>query len=339
MQNRGHLLTESRNDRSRDLDTLSAADAFDVISAEDAEVAMAVRSAKTTICKTVELVVNAFKSGGRLIYVGAGTSGRLGVLDAAECPPTFLSDPSMVIGIIAGGYEALRRSMEGAEDNAQAGAAAIDAKHVGESDVVMGIATGGTTPYVHAALRRARERGAKTVFLACVPREQAADNADVSIRVLTGPEVIAGSTRMKAGTATKMVLNMISTLSMVGIGKVYGNLMVDMNTSACAKLVDRGIRVLGEVTGLNRSAATDLLNQARGYVKCAIVMHACALPRDVAEARLHSCGGRVRDAIRGTKQDAYPECDARTDDDPPGPSDQRLDRIIVPFEDGQNGEG
>ncbi|MHC4092840.1 MAG: N-acetylmuramic acid 6-phosphate etherase, partial [Planctomycetota bacterium] len=206
MKDRGHLLTELRNPRSMRIDRMSIAEAFEVLNAEDASVATAVAAAREDICQAIELVVNAFQSGGRLFYVGAGTSGRLGVLDASECPPTFLSDPSMVQGFIAGGWEALRRSIEGAEDHPEDAVAEIDARKVGALDVVLGIATGGTTPYVHAALERAKERGAKTVFFGCVAQQDVADEADVSIRVLVGPEVITGSTRLKAGTATKMVL-------------------------------------------------------------------------------------------------------------------------------------
>ncbi|MFQ5490674.1 MAG: N-acetylmuramic acid 6-phosphate etherase [Phycisphaerae bacterium] len=274
MQDRGHLLTERRNRRSEQLDTLSVAEAFDVMNAEDASIASAVARARRDICAAVELVVAAFKSGGRLIYVGAGTSGRLGVLDASECPPTFLSDPTMVQGIIAGGDDALRRSIEGAEDVPEDGAAAMDAREVGPDDVVFGIATGGTTPYVHGALDRARQLGAKTVFFGCVDRDQVGDTADVSIRVLVGPEVVTGSTRLKAGTATKMVLNQVSTLAMVQTGKVFGNLMVDVNTQANAKLVERGRRIIETVTGLEREQAGQLLDRAAGRVKIALVMHA-----------------------------------------------------------------
>lgn len=272
LEDRGHLETEGLNKRSATIDTMTVADGFDVISAEDAAISDAVARAKPDICAAVEEVIRSFRRGGRLIYVGAGTSGRLGVLDAAECPPTFLSDPEMVQGIIAGGSEALQRSIEGAEDSAADGASAVDATNVGPADVVMGIATGGTTPFVHGAIRRAGERGARTVFFACVPVDQVTDQADISIRVITGPEVIAGSTRMKAGTATKMVLNMISTLSMIGIGKVHGNLMVDLNAKACAKLQDRAIRVLQSVTNLDRNQAKALLARAQGHVKTAIAM-------------------------------------------------------------------
>ncbi len=273
MQDRGHLLTEQRNDASSEIDRMSIPEAFDLMNAQDASIASAVAAAKPEICRAVELVTAAFRAGGRLFYIGAGTSGRLGVVDAAECPPTFLSDPEMVQGIISGGPEAMLRSIEGAEDDPNAGAAEMDARNVGADDVVVGIATGGTTPYVHGAIVRAGRRGAKTVFLACVPTEQVSDPADVSIRVLTGPEVITGSTRLKAGLATKMVLNAISTISMVGIGKVYGNLMVDLNARACAKLVDRATRILTLLTGLERAAARGLLDRAEGRVKTALVMH------------------------------------------------------------------
>ncbi|UCC31688.1 MAG: N-acetylmuramic acid 6-phosphate etherase, partial [Phycisphaerales bacterium] len=210
MDDRGHLTTEDRNPHSMRLDRLSIDEAFELINREDATVAAAVAAAGSDIRRAIELVATAFRAGGRLIYVGAGTSGRLGVLDATECPPTFLSDPSMVQGVIAGSMEALTRSVEGAEDHPEDGEAAMDERGVGPADVVFAIATGGTTPFVHGALRRARQLGAKTVFLACVPKEQVTDEADVSIRVITGPEVVTGSTRMKAGTATKMVLNMVT---------------------------------------------------------------------------------------------------------------------------------
>ncbi len=296
-EDRGHLLTEQRNERSRLIDTLSVADAFDVMATEDASVPAAVARARNAICKTVDLVTESFRAGGRLIYVGAGTSGRLGVLDASECPPTFLSDPHMVQGIIAGGWDAMRRSAEGAEDSADDGAFAIADKTVDFNDVVLGIASGGTTPFVHGALAQAKRDGAKTVFLACVPFEQAPDTADVSIRILTGPEIITGSTRLKAGTATKLALNMITTLSMISIGKVFGNLMTDLNTGAAAKLTDRAERILCEVTDLSRTDAVDLLKRAGGRVKTAIVMHFANLDHPGAEARLASNTGCIPDNI------------------------------------------
>lgn len=293
MQDRGHLMTELRNPRSMTIDRMSIAEAVDVMNAEDATIAQAVAAAREEICKATELVVAAFESGGRLIYVGAGTSGRLGVLDASECPPTFLSDPRMVQGVIAGGWEALRRSIEGAEDYPEHGAAKMDEMEVGPKDVVFGITTGGTTPYVHGAIQRARQLGAKTIFFGCVKGEHVTDEADVSIRVLVGPEIVTGSTRMKAGTATKMVLNMVTTIAMVRIGKVYQNLMVDVNTRANKKLVDRGTRMIQTVTGLERTAAADLLQRSGGHVKTALVMHAKKVDRAEAERLLAAQKGHV----------------------------------------------
>ncbi|MBI3760171.1 MAG: N-acetylmuramic acid 6-phosphate etherase, partial [Deltaproteobacteria bacterium] len=283
MTDRGGLLTEQLNPKSAQLDALSVSDAFDVMHAEDATIAAAVRAAKPQIVNAIELIAARLKDGGRLIYVGAGTSGRLGVLDAAECPPTFLTDPETVQGIIAGGPDALQRSIENAEDDAGAGAAAVEARHVGSRDVVFGIAAGGTTPFVHGALQQAHSAGAATVFLACVPREQADDEADISIRVLTGPEVVTGSTRLKAGIATRMVLNQISTLSLVQLGKVYGNLMVDVNALGCTKLTDRALRTVMRVTKLEREAAQRLLERCDWHVKTAIVVH--ALQVEPVEAR------------------------------------------------------
>jgi len=293
MDDRGFLVTEQLPSSALGLDRLGIREGFDVMQAADGTVAAAVATAREDICRAVELVVSAFRRGGRLVYVGAGTSGRLGVLDATECPPTFLTDPSMVQGIIAGGADALVRSVEGAEDRIEDGASAIDERNVGPDDVVFGIATGGTTPFVHGALGRARARGARTVFLACVPKEQVSDSADVSIRVVTGPEVIAGSTRLKAGTATKMVLNRVTTLAMVQLGKVYGPLMVDVSTRANAKLVDRGIRIVQKVTGLDRSAAAALLDEADGHVKVAMVMHARQVSGGKARELLDEAEGHI----------------------------------------------
>ena len=299
MQDRGHLLTELRNPRTMRIDRVTIAEAFELLNGEDAGVPQAVAAAKKSICCAIELVTAAFEAGGRLIYVGAGTSGRLGVLDASECPPTFLSDPRMVQGVIAGGWDALRRAVEGAEDYPEHGAAKIDEMEVGPHDVVMGITTGGTTPYVHGALRRAKERGAKTIFFACVDADHVADEADVSIRVLVGPEAITGSTRMKAGTATKLVLNTITTISMVRIGKVYENLMVDVNTRANKKLIDRGTRMIMTVTGLTRAAAGELLEQAGGRVKTALVMHVRNVDRAAAEQLLSRSHGHVTEILEG----------------------------------------
>lgn len=295
---RGHLMTEQRNARSTNLDSLTHSAAFDVMNAEDARVPRAVAKAKREIVRAIEIVSAAWQRSGRLIYIGAGTSGRLGVLDASECPPTFRSDPRMVRGIIAGGKKALWRSVEGAEDEAGAAVAAIRDIGLTRRDVLMGIATGGTTPYVHAALAEARRRGAKTIFFACVPKRQVRATCDVDIRVLVGPEVLTGSTRLKAGTATKLVLNMITTLSMVRLGKTYGNLMVDLNSYACRKLVDRATRVVSEVTGQSYAASGSLLRAAQGSAKTAIVMGLCNVGRDAAAQLLKQHGGRVREVLR-----------------------------------------
>lgn len=294
---RGHLLTEQRNPASATIDRMSPGEAFDVMNAEDATVPAAVAAARADVLHAIELVVDAFRKGGRLIYVGAGTSGRLGVLDASECPPTFLSDPEMVQGIISGGPEAMFRSKEAAEDSDVGGAEAIDERNVDADDVVFGIAAGGTTPFVHGALRRARQRGAKTIFFACVPTDQVADDADVSIRVLVGPEVITGSTRLKSGTATKLVLNMVTTIAMVRIGKVYENLMVDVNSYACSKLVDRAARIISRVAEVDRDEAKKLLDDAKGSVKTAIVMKRLGVDEVAAMRLLADHNGNVRSVI------------------------------------------
>ncbi len=267
------------------------------MNAEDRSVPIAIARAKPAILRAVTIVSGAWQSGGRLIYIGAGTSGRLGVLDAAECPPTFRSDPKMVRGIIAGGKKALWRSAEGAEDDERAAVRELSAMRVGKRDVVMGIASGGTTPYVHAALSEARKRGAKTIFFACVPVSQVRIRCDVDIRVLAGPEVLSGSTRLKAGTATKLVLNMITTLSMVRMGKTYGNLMVDLNSYACRKLTERATRVISDATGIGTQQATRLLKKARGRAKTAIVMECMGLSRSQADVLLTRHNGHVRRAL------------------------------------------
>lgn len=286
-------LTEQRNPRSREIDTLSPLEIVDLLNAEDRTVAEAVAREREALARAMELVVDAFDRGGRLIYVGAGTSGRLGVLDAAEMPPTFGTDPRRVQGIIAGGYEALVRSREGAEDHPEDGAAAVDAREVGPDDFVLGIATSGTTPFVHGALERARERGARTGFLLCTrPSSELLDTHDVVIAPLVGPEVVTGSTRMKAGTATKMVLNTLTTGAMVRRGKVYGNLMVDLQVS-CRKLQDRGERILMEVLEIERRAAAELLERAEGHVKTALVMGGRNVDLREARALLEAEGGRL----------------------------------------------
>lgn len=286
-------LTEQRNPASLRIDELDALGIVDLINAEDRMVAAAVGEEREAIARALELAEAAFRAGGRLVYVGAGTSGRLGVLDAAEMPPTYGTDPAMVRGIIAGGYAALVRSQEGAEDHPEAGASAIDELEVGPDDFVLGIATSGTTPYVHGALARARERGARTGFLLCTyPPPELLDAHDVVIAPLVGPEVITGSTRMKAGTATKLVLNTITTGAMVRLGKVYGNLMVDLQVT-CEKLRDRGERILEEMVGVDRAAAAALLEEADGHVKTALVMGRLGVDAEDARARLARAGGVI----------------------------------------------
>ncbi len=286
-------LTEQRNPRSRGIDQLSAEEIVALINAEDRTVAAAVAEQAASIARAMEMAHDAFVRGGRLIYVGAGTSGRLGVLDAAEMPPTYGTDPAMVVGVIAGGYGALVRSCEGAEDDPRDGAREADRLSVGPADFVLGIATSGTTPFVHGALGRARERGARTGFLLCTPpSSQLLAGHDVVIAPLVGPEVITGSTRMKAGTATKLVLNTITTGAMVLMGKVYGNLMVDLQVT-CQKLQDRGERILMSTLGLGREPARELLKEAGGHVKTAIVMARQEVACEEARALLAGSGGRV----------------------------------------------
>jgi N-acetylmuramic acid 6-phosphate etherase len=300
MENRQPLdnrLTEQRNPRSTRIDQLSTLEIVDLINAEDRMVAEAVGEERAAIAQAIDIVVDCFQRGGRLIYVGAGTSGRLGVLDASEMPPTYRTDPKMVQGVIAGGFDALVRAQEGAEDHPADGARDIDEREVDESDFVLGIATSGTTPYVHGALKRARERGARTGFLLCTyPSSELVETHDVVIAPLVGPEVITGSTRMKAGTATKMVLNTLTTSAMVRLGKVYGNLMVDLQVT-CEKLRDRGERILMETVGVERHEATTLLERASGHVKVALVMGRLGIEEEAARARLDADGGLITRVI------------------------------------------
>jgi N-acetylmuramic acid 6-phosphate etherase len=296
--NRGKLTTEKRNPRSRGLDRLSTLGIVDVINAEDRRVAPAVARQNRRIAAAVDMIVESLRSGGRLLYVGAGTSGRLGVLDAAECPPTFGTPPAMVQGIIAGGRRALVRSAEGAEDRASDGAAAMDSRSVGARDTVVGIAACGLTPYVRGAVARARRLGARTVFLTCSPEAAGLLRADVVVKVVVGPEVVTGSTRMKAGTATKLVLNTLTTAAMVRLGKVHGNLMVDLRATN-AKLRDRAERIVMMLTGLGRAAGRRLLSSAGGAAKTAVAMRLLNVGRAEAERRLAEARGSLRKALGG----------------------------------------
>jgi N-acetylmuramic acid 6-phosphate etherase len=290
------LVTESRNPRSERIDVLPTEEALEMINDEDATVPAAVRREIPRIAEAVDLVVSAVGGGGRLIYVGAGTSGRLGVLDAAECPPTFGTDPAKVRGVIAGGRKALVRAVEGAEDDANGGRREIENLAVGAGDVVMGIAASRRTPFVVAALESAIARGAKTVYLTCTPRDELTLAADVSICPVVGPEVIMGSTRMKAGTASKLVLNMITTCSMIRLGKVYENMMVDL-MSTSRKLRERARRTLMIATGIDYDSACRELRRARGSVKRAIVMLRAGVGPAEAKRLLEEAGGLVRAAI------------------------------------------
>jgi N-acetylmuramic acid 6-phosphate etherase len=294
---RSRLPTEGINPRTADIDTLDPRAILERIHVEDRRAVEAVGEVLNDVAAAVDRVVRAFESGNRLIYVGAGTSGRLGVLDAAECPPTFGIDPSQVQAVLAGGPEAMWRAREGAEDSEESGAAAIAEREVEQGDVVLGIAAGSTTPFVIGALREAMGRGAGTVFLTCVPPSEVplASEVDVVVAPLTGAEVIAGSTRMKAGTATKLVLNMITTTAMIRMGKTYGNLMVDLKVTA-AKLQDRGHRILRDLLGIPYSEAEELLSAAGGNVKTALVMHRRGVDREEADRLLQRAGGFLRKA-------------------------------------------
>ena len=289
-------VTESRNPRSASIDTLSSLEIAKLINREDAEVARAIESELETIAQVMEKVAEAFRHHGRLIYVGAGTSGRLGVLDASECPPTFNTDPNQVVGVIAGGHGALVRSVEGAEDSPRAGAEAMDDLDIQSADVVVGIATSGNTPYVVGAVARARELGATTTGLVCNKTSAMTPLVDFLIQPIVGPEVISGSTRLKAGTATKLVLNMITTGAMVLIGKTFGNLMVDLRASN-EKLRRRTRRIVVELTGLEPTAAQVLLDRCDGELKTAIVSELGKVEPATARERLAAAGGRLRDAL------------------------------------------
>ena len=294
---RSSLLTEQRLTESMELDRMPIVDALAMMNEQDSAAVKAVASQRAEVARAIEMVATALTAGGRLIYVGAGTSGRLGVLDAAECPPTFGTDPPMVQGVIAGGEAAMFRSVEGAEDREEDGAAAMNAKDIGPTDVVMGIAAGGTTPFVRGALRRAMELGAKTVFLCCVEKTSGEPKSDLVIRPLTGPEVLTGSTRLKAGTATKLVLNQITTLAMVRMGKVHENLMVDLKATN-QKLWDRAARIVAMLTGTSRHEAMGILKSADGEVKTAIVMKKSGVDAGEARESLRQAAGNLRAAVQ-----------------------------------------
>ena len=290
------LVTEARNPASVDLDRLSTIDFVRLVNSEDVTLAKAVADQAREIAMAIDLIADRLADGGRLIYVGAGTSGRLGVLDASECPPTFSTDPEQVIGLIAGGSKALQRAVEGAEDSAEQGASDLRDINPSQSDVVVGIAASGHTPYVIGALNFAKQAGAGTVGLSCNPGSPVSETGEVGIAVAAGAEVLSGSTRMKAGTATKMVLNMLTTGAMVKLGKTYGNLMVDLQATN-NKLVQRSISIVQQLTELSEADARELLESCGGELKTSIVCHRLGVSPQTARAKLEAVDGRLRSAL------------------------------------------
>jgi N-acetylmuramic acid 6-phosphate etherase len=291
----GSLPTEARNPASERIDEVSTVAMLGVMHAADEEAVAAVGRELSRIAVAVDAIAARLEAGGRLFYLGAGTSGRLGVLDASECPPTYNTPPEMVRGIIAGGDAALRRSIERAEDNPELGARDLEENDFGAGDVLVGIAASGRTPYVLGGMEHARRLGALTIGLTCVPGSPVAEEAEIAIVPATGPEVVTGSTRMKAGTATKLVLNMLSTGALVKLGYVYGNLMVNVQPTN-TKLADRAARIIAAITGLGYDAAAELLAKAES-VKTAVVMQKLGVSRADAEARLAAARGRLKDAL------------------------------------------
>lgn len=291
--------TEQRNRDSANLDALSSAEIVELMTREDRKISDAVAREGVQIAAAIDIVAGSFRSGGRLIYIGAGTSGRLGVLDASECPPTFNSDPSLVVGLIAGGDTALRCPIEGAEDDEQQAAIDLEAIALGERDTLMGIATSGRTPYVIGGLKYAKSVGAKTLGFVCNAQSRMHGHADIMIAPVVGPEILSGSTRMKAGTATKMVLNMLTTGAMVLVGKTYGNLMVDLRASN-TKLRERSVRIVSEITGLASDQAEVVLSKADGEVKTAIVSHLKSVDAAAARETLAAVDGHLRSALEAT---------------------------------------
>jgi N-acetylmuramic acid 6-phosphate etherase len=296
-----HLTTEARNPDSEQLDSLTPAGIVRLMSAEDAKVAGAVAQQAESIAKGIEVIAHRLSHGGRLVYIGAGTSGRLGILDAAECPPTFNSDPAQVLGLIAGGPSAMLRAVEGAEDSPELAADDLRRIELCSHDVLVGIATSGRTPYVLGALDYARSQGAYTIGLTCNRDALLNSRADLSITVVVGPEVLSGSTRMKAGTATKMVLNMLSTGAMVRMGKTYGNLMVDLRATN-SKLTERAKRIVCTLTSLTAAEAAKLLERCGGEVKTAIVSHRLGQSPELARELLSAAQGHLRKALESDAQ-------------------------------------
>ena len=293
------LVSEDRNPITTDLDTLSSAELVTAINEQDKLVPLAVEKELPQIAKAVDVISDAFTNGGRLLYLGAGTSGRLGILDASECPPTFGVDESMVVGLIAGGQQAIFRSQEGAEDSPEMGKLDLVQQELGSKDVVVGIAASGRTPYVIGALAYANSIGCQTVALSCNPDSDIASLADIAISPVVGPEALTGSTRMKSGTAQKLVLNMLTTASMVRIGKCYQNLMVDVQASN-EKLHARAIRIVMQATECSKADAADALQQSQNNVKAAILMKLTGLSYQSAMQRLQASSGFLRNAIEAS---------------------------------------
>lgn len=293
------LVTEASGARFDTIDEMSTADLAALMNDADASVPLAVQAALPAIVAAVDGIVDRMASGGRLIYVGAGTSGRIGVLDASECPPTFGTRPEQVVGIIAGGLTAIVAPQEGAEDDAAGGIAAMIDAGVSAADAVVGIASSGRTPYVVAALQTARERGALTVGLSCNADAVLSAVVDHPIEVPVGPEVVAGSTRLKAGTAQKLVLNMLSTITMVRLGKTFGNLMVDLRPTN-AKLRERAVGIVHHITGVRREDARAALDQTGFHVPDAVLVVRLGISPDEAKARLQSAGGRLKKALEAS---------------------------------------
>lgn len=302
LENINELPTEMSNQQSKHLDQLSAIEIVQLMNEEDKKVAFAVEQVLPEVAKAVDLIAASMNQGGRLFYFGAGTSGRLGILDAAECPPTFGTNPQLVQGVIAGGPSALIEAIEGAEDLPELGREDVEKYGVQEGDVVVGIAASGRTPYVIGVLEAAKERKATTVSLSCNPTAGISHGVDVAINIAVGPEVVTGSTRLKAGSATKMVLNMLTTASMVHIGKVYGNLMVNVQATN-KKLKERAKHIVMQITSANYEETEQLIEAAQGDVRVAIVMQKTGLPATQAARLLHSVGGKVRNAIEQIEQD------------------------------------
>ena len=297
---RGHLLTEKINNKSIELDLMSTEKLFDSFNDEDLEPQKAVKACKSEIIKAVDLITDRLGKGGRIFYIGAGTSGRLGVLDASECPPTFCTPPDLVQGIIAGGFDSLYKSSEELEDDPKIAIKDLESRGINSKDCLIGITAGGTTPYVKSALCLANKLSALSIAIACVPQSEAALKCDIDIRLLTGPEIIAGSTRLKAGTATKMVLNILSSCVMIKLGKVYSNRMVDVS-STNYKLLDRSIRIIQDLTNLDQEKSLLLLKKANGSVKLVLLHVLGEIEIDEAFELLENNNNNLRKALHNIK--------------------------------------